>query len=132
MLEAYNQIVQSNFEEISDELPLFGGANLFVIILDAKAEAKEFTDAPSINFYAFYNPDSKFSVRLINKEEAKAPFSDLSFEQYRKEVMIDEKSFLMVDAFSAVLDFIFDETPMLNFIYKQIKSNLDRYFSKNQ
>ncbi len=55
--EAYSQIVHSNFEEISEELPLFGGANLFVILLDARPEVKVFTDAPTIDFYAFYNPD---------------------------------------------------------------------------
>ena len=128
--EAYNQIIQSNFEEISKELPLFEKANLFVILLDAKPEVKAFTDAPTIDFYAFYNPDSKFAIKIINKKEATPPFSDLSFAQFRKEVKIGDKPSLMVAAFSSILDFIFEDTPMLDFVYKQVKSNLDSYFNK--
>ncbi len=54
----------------------------------------------------------------------------MSFRQYRKEVMIDDKSWLMVAAFSSILDFVFDDTPMLDVIYKQVKGNLDSYFNK--
>lgn len=128
--EAYSQIVRSNFEEISKELPLFGNANLFVILLDVKPEVKTFADAPTVDFFAFYNPDSEFVIKIINKKEATPPFSDLSFSQFHKEVKIDDKSLLMVAAFSSILDFIFEDTPMLNFVYKQVKGNLDSYFNK--
>lgn len=128
--DAYNQIVSNNFEDIKGELPLFGGVNLEIVLFDVKSEVKVLTDAPKISFYGLCSAEKEdFSITLSDRKKA-GTLSSISMQNVGNEITIDGHSYKMVTASEGVLDFIFEDTPLLDFIYDRIKQNLDEYFNK--
>jgi hypothetical protein len=127
--DVYDKVITANFQDIKDDIPLFGNVDLEIILLDAKEEVKACTDAPLMGYYGLsLSNKEKMSVRFSRRENA-GSFSSLSMKQFQQEMLIDGKTYKMVTAKGQVLHFIYEDTPMLDFIYNEIKDNLSRYFN---
>jgi len=132
--KVYELVLETNFPKIRNNLSMFNNASLEVVLFDVKEEIKHFTDAPEIEFYGLKSPDKKkLEIQLRKKNQAKE-FSSLSFKtvDFSKEIDIEGTRYTWANASSSVLDFIFEDLPMLNFVYKMLEDNLKKYFRNLQ
>jgi hypothetical protein len=125
---AYSDFVSNNFPQIENEIQLFNGSSLLIVVFDAKENYFQLKDSPSIELYGFKNKSEKaLQTNLYKKGRDEVP-SGLSFENFRKEVRIEDEQYQMVYARKSVLDFIYEELPMLGFVYDELEQNLKLYF----
>jgi hypothetical protein len=125
---AYNQIISTNFPDIKDDLSLFNNVSLEVVLFSAKEEAKAFTDGPIIGFFGLSSPDENKQKIILSRRESAGELANLSLKKFRENIVFDGKKYTVSSASEGVLDFIFDDTPMLNFVYHLIKNYLKDHF----
>jgi len=127
--KVYNDVVSENFPDIREELPLFGDASRVIVLFSVNEEYKEFRDRPKIDIYYLRAEDQDELVIEIHRKEKSKELPDLSWEYLGKDIKINGKKHRLISGSVGVLDFIYDEFPMLNFVYKILERNLERYFS---
>lgn len=127
--KVYNDVVLQNFPEIAGELPLFGDASLTIILFSVNEEYKTFRDRPKIEFFHLKteNQDS-LEIEIYRKGETKE-LPSLSHEYFGKDIEINGKKYKLISMSIGILDFIYDDVPMFNFIYGVLEENLKGYFN---
>lgn len=125
----YKNIVSRNFPRIVHKLPLFAGASRAIVFFKAKEKYEAFRDAPTIDFFYLKSEDHHGLKIELYKAEEKERFSNLSRDSWRKDIEIDGKKYNLVSWSTGILDFIYDNFPMFNFVYKILEENLKQYFS---
>ena len=129
LAKVYNDVVLQNFPEIAGELPLFGNASRVIILFSVKEEYKTYRDAPTISFFHFETEkQDSLEIEIYRKEERKE-LPDLSWEYLGKDIEIKDKKHRLISGSEGVLDFIYDDVPMFNFVYKILEENLKGYFN---
>lgn len=126
--KAYSDFVSHNFPEIDGKIPLFSGSSLLMVVFDAKDNYLQLRDSPSIKIFGFKDENAKRLQTTIYKNGRDEVPSGLLFENFRKEVKIRDKEYQMIYASSSILDFIYEELPMLGFVYGELDTNLATYF----
>lgn len=127
--KVYDDMVFQNFPKIAEELPLFGDASRVIIFFSAKEEYKTFRDGPKIEFfYLKTQKQDNLEIEIHRKEETKE-IPDLSWEYLGKVIEINGRKHRLLSASRGILDFIYDDIPMFNFVYKTLEENLKRYFN---
>lgn len=123
--KAYDQVVTLNFPKIKEDLPIFGAASKTIVLFDVKENYKALRDAPSIEFFHLKTdePDD-YDIELYRKDKGPG----LSWKCLGKKIEIAKKEYTMISGRSSILDFIYDDLPMFNFIYELLKENLKGYF----
>lgn len=129
---AYNQIISTNFPDIKDDLRLFDNVTLEVVLFSAKEEAKAFTDQPIIGFFGLSSPDQNKQKIILSRRESAGELANLSLEKFRENIVFDGKNYVMISASEGVLDFIFDDTPMLSFVYHLIENYMKNHFENSR
>ena len=129
LLKVYNDVVSQNFPKIAEELPLFGDALWVMVSFSVKEKYKTFQDRPKIEFF-YLKPEKQdnLEIEIYRKEEGKE-LPDLSWEYLGKDIEIKGKKCRLISMSKGVLDFIYDEVPMFNFVYKTLEENLKGYFN---
>jgi len=129
LAKVYDDISSRNFPQIAKEMPLFGKATLTIIAFSAKEEYRTFKDAPTISFFHFEREKQEnLEIEILGEEESKKlPY--LSWDYLGKDVEIKGMKHKLVSGSRGVLDFIYDDLPMFNFVYKILEENLKGYFN---
>ena len=123
--EVYDQLIKDNFPLIYDNLNFFSEFNHLVITYDAKeVYGNEFSDGPSIHYYGFQN-DSIEKPKIEIYFERDCPH-ELSWEK----IIINKKEYDPAYLVNSGLDFIYHDLPLMNYSYKLLKKNLEKYFEK--
>jgi len=125
----YKNIVLRNFPRIADELPLYADTSRVIVFFDAKEKYESLRDAPRIDSFYLKSEDQHNLEIEVYRTEERARFSNLSRDSWRKDIEIDGKKYTLVSWSMGILDFIYDEFPMFNFVYKILEKNLKYYFS---
>ena len=125
----YKNIVSINFPRIADELPLYADTSRVIVFFDAKEKYESLRDAPTIDSFYLKSEDQHDLEIEVYRAEERERFSDLSRDSWRKDIEIDGKKYTLVSWSMGILDFIYDEFPMFNFVYKILEKNLKHYFN---
>jgi hypothetical protein len=96
-------------------------------LFSAKEEAKAFTDQPIIGFFGLSSPEEKQQRIVLRREESTKESKDLAMK-FMETIDFDGKKYTITTAQTGVLDFIFDDTPMLNFVYNRLREYLESHF----
>jgi hypothetical protein len=118
---AYRSMIEQNFPRLKDELKPFRGATRVVILFDAKEEYKSMEEAPSIMFYYLQGANAReLRIDLRKKGEDANLEQSLAKTKLGEAVQIDGESYVWIGGPHMVLDFIFEDLPMLTLIYEQL------------
>jgi hypothetical protein len=123
----YADLVSLNFPQLAEEIPLFDGASLAIALFEAKETYTSYQDSPKIEFYFLKSEDHDLQIELYNKGSDQIP-PCLSFDSLGKDLEIKGRKYRMVSGRSSILDFIFEDLPMLGFVYKELTTELRDYF----
>jgi len=69
----------------------------------------------------------KSDIYLLTDEEAKTL---QQFDLRTRELNFRNEVYQITSKRSSVLDFIYEDTPMLNFIYKELEDQMKKYFKE--
>ena len=128
--EAYSVVVSHNFPTLKSDLDFFDGADRILVHFTARDEYQGVATGPGYNMYYVKdeNPNHAKRIEIINEEQAKA-LNDLlrppSIDQWGT-----GKNFRISAHSNGALDCVYEETPLLNLIYKLLRRKLNEYFSK--
>lgn len=127
--KVYTDTLLQNFPEIIGELPLFGEASRVIIVFSVREEYKSFQDSPGIQFfYLDRKNQNSLEIEIYNEGETKdAP--KISQANSKKGVELNGKKYKLISIRAGILDFIYDDLPMFNFVYEILEENLKRYFN---
>lgn len=126
---AYKDIVLRNFPEIAEKLPLFGDASLTIVVFNVKEKYEPPRDSPIIQFFHLASENGGgLEIAMYKEGEPNAP--NISFENVRlgENIELDRKKYQLISGSKGVLDFIYDDLPMFNFVYRILKGNIRTYF----
>lgn len=125
----YSNFVESNFPLLKNELSLFSNADVIAVSWVLKEKYLNYQSRPTYEMYYLKSEDKEDSNELvisITTKEAEL-LQNLDFSS--REVNFRGKRYKIKSRIISVLDFIYEDTPMLNFIYKLIESRLKNYFN---
>lgn len=118
---AYGSMLQQNFPRLKDQLKPFGGATRVAVFFDAKEEYKSMQEAPSIMFYYLKGAnEQELRIDLRKKGEDTNLEQSLAKIKLGENVQIDGESYVWIGGPRMVLDFIFEDLPLLTLIYEQM------------
>lgn len=122
----YNDILSCNFPKIYNDLSLFKGASKVIGIYSLK-DNYIFYDYPSINiFYLKSEEPEDFEIRLYDVNER--PFNRQDITS-KPEIKFEGKPYQLVrPPISIPLEFLYEDTPMLNYVYSILGQNLRVFF----
>ena len=128
----YETMLENNFPALKNELSLFNKVDKIIITFSVKDEYKSFQDSPTYPTYnMFYleseNGSGEKSIEVLTGKQAKK-FNN--FDWKKREIEHDKKKYKVVFIRRSILDFIYEDTPMLDFIYRLLDDKLKEYFKK--
>lgn len=129
LVEVYSSILQNNFPLLLSEFSLFGEADTILISWNVKDSYKSFQDGPTYKLYYLKSKTKKENpnIYLLTDEEAE---THEQFDLRTRELKFRNEDYEMISRRSSVLDFIYEDTPMLNFIYKELEDQMKKYFKE--
>ena len=126
--QVYYDLLSQNFPLLKDKLPPFGGASKILIVFDVKVEYTSHHDASKIQiFYLKSRKESGIKIEVFPKSEKGVPEAfSIDFE---KGVEIDGRKYEIISASTGVLNFIYEDLPVFNYVYKMLEDCLKNYFA---
>ncbi len=128
--EAYSVVVNHNFPTLQSDLDFFKGTDRILVHCTVRDEYQGFETGPGCDMYYIKdeNPDHAKRVEIINEEQAKA-LDDLLRPPSIQQWGIGEDFRILIHS-NGGLDFVYEDTPLLNLIYELLSRRLDEYFAK--
>src|SRR5207248_4501520 len=127
---AYSVVVSHNFPTLKSVLDFFDGADRILVHCTARDDYQRLETGPVCDMYYVEdeNPDYAKRIEIINEEQANA-LNDLWRRQPR-ELRGIGNDFRILAHSNGGLDFVYEETPLLNLIYELLSRRLDEYFAE--
>jgi hypothetical protein len=130
--EVYDALVSQNFPELRKELPLFGDASKILINFDVKEVYTSFQDAPTIQFlYLKGKNQDEFKIEMYKKGQNE-DIPNISHVNFERAVEFNGGKYNLISWSTGILDFIYEDLPMFNFVYKTLEENLKGYFDNSK
>ena len=130
LLEVYDAILRNNFPALRDELPLFGEADTILVSWDLSDQY----DHNGPTYYMYYlkskTERKRVQIKLITKEDIKR--YELGYPSSKGTIRFENEEYQLLISEYGELDFIYNHTPMLSFIYEKLKERIDEYFKKTE
>jgi hypothetical protein len=128
--EAYAVVTSHNFPTLQRDLDFFESADRTLVHWMVKEEYQGFNTAPGYDMFYVKDesPDRAKGLEIISEEKAKT-LDDLWRVQPRELKGIG-KNFRILARSNGSLDFVYEDTPLLNLIYQLLSRRLDEYFAK--
>ena len=123
----YKTILGNNFPILKNELSLFSKADKIIVTFAVKDEYKSFQDRPSYKMFYLKSENENVErsiVVLTNKQTEE--FNNVDWE--KREIDYQKNKYKVVSIRSSVLDFIYEDTPMLDFVYHLLDDRLKEFF----
>jgi hypothetical protein len=125
----YDELILQNFPKIKDKLPLFRDVAKVIIIFKVKEEYKSFKDSPQIkSFYLSDGSKDHLEFEIYESDENKQIESTLD-TGLMKDINLSGKQYKLISTSVSILDFIYEDLPMFNFIYKILEENIKNYIN---
>jgi hypothetical protein len=128
--QVYNDLLNQNFPLLKDMLPLFGGASKILVVFSVKEEYKDYSNAPTIQFLYLRNKEERdIKIEVFAEGEGKIP--EIYSIDFRKGIEFGGRKYDIISGSTGILDFIYEDLPMFNYVYKMLKDNLKNYFDES-
>lgn len=126
--DAYKVVIARNFPNLQTELDLFGKADEIAVNYTVRDKYKSRRDGPTYRMFYLQAKSyhQKKSIKFINNEQADR-LRNLIFQNDLKIDMYDNQSFKLLGAQHSILDFLYEETPLLNLVYQLLENRLKQY-----
>jgi len=128
---AYSAIIEQSFPQLKDDLLPFDGATKVIAAFDVKDRYKSAEEkSPTIALhYLKCKDESGLEICLFKKSECKELLDKLDIHVGNK-VELNGRIYERIEGSSRILNFIYDDLPILHFAYGELERALDRYFEK--
>jgi len=128
-IRIYDLLTQTYFPNLKNELQFYNNFNLLVIVVDFSRVS--LNPSPSIEYYYLKSASNiENKVLIYNLTEKGIPIKRENLRDYfNNDITIEGNSYRLVSLTSSILDFIYDETPILTSINKLLKEQLKEYFN---
>jgi len=121
----YSNFIKINFPKLVSEFKLFNDAKLITLSYDLR-NFYEFGEFPKNELTFFKSAkNNKFQIRILADKEKKE-FEGMLFK--KKRINYKGLYYFPYSLQTNLIDYIYKETPMLDFIYDEIKRKIDKYF----
>ena len=126
----YYDLLSLNFPLLKDNLPIFRDVSRILIAFDVNEEYTTHHDAPKIQiFYLKNREESGIKIEVFPKSENRVPdmlSTDFDFE---KGVDLDGRKYEIISAYIQALNFMCEDLPMFNYVYKMLEDSLKTYLA---
>lgn len=130
IINVYNAIVGKNFSNINNKIPIFYGANLIIFIFTAREKYLKMTDSPYYDMYYLKcdeNSNIKIKIMSITQLNETSFIKDI---QKKEEIIFEGLKYKLISEQTGILNFIFEDYPVQNYLYIALKNSLKGYFEK--
>jgi len=125
---AYATIVEHNFPQLKQTLLPLRGATRAIVVFDAKDQTGS---TPSIAFYYLRCKDeNSLHIEILGMDQDRDLENKLVHAFRDGNIELDGKRYECVAESSRIMRFRYDELPLLDFIYEELKAAFSGYFGK--
>lgn len=118
--EAFEDVVEANFSGIAGEVSLFGDYSKVVVTYEISDSYESYQDAPKMQMYYLKGEETE-QVDIVLVHEEDSQFHHLRSEKDPGDVVeVDGREYELGKLSFGGMDFLFHETPLLNYVYKKI------------
>lgn len=126
----YNNLLIQNFPLLKDKLSLFGNVSKILVVFDVNEEYNEPGNPPTIQIIYLSNKEEKdIKIEVFAESEGKIPEMDSIY--FRKDIEFGGRKYDIISGSTGILDFIYKDLPMFNYVYKMLEDNLKNYFDES-
>jgi len=119
----YYDLLSLNFPLLKDNLPIFRGVSRILIAFDVNEKYTTHHDAPKIQiFYLKNREESGIKIEVFPKSENRVP--DVLSIDFEKGVDLDGRKYEIISAYIQALNFMCEDLPMFNYVYKMLEDSL--------
>jgi hypothetical protein len=127
--QVYDSIIDEYFPSLKSELYFFKDFDRLIVVIDAKEEYKNWQDTPSIECFYLRNTQKKESiVNVYMKSDGNVPID--GSVQFGSDIVIDGNTYQWLVHSSAILDFIYHDLPMLEYVYDLLDRRFRSFFEE--
>jgi len=126
--KVFDQVIKENFPALVDELHFFNKYNRLVVVLKGK-DWYETSESPTLQLYGITDPKlQKNSVEVYREGE-----KQITVKYHNGiNVQINNETFKARMSSSQILDFMYDDLPMLNHVYALLAEEFKEYLEKSE
>lgn len=124
--EVFNRIIENNFSFLKDNISLFGHADKLVIYVDIVLDNNGLFKKWPI--YFIFGLKAKKQSKKVKIDIYVNEDHDLSFNDLGKDVEYLGDKYKVIHAESSSEDFLYQETPMMNYVQKILIESINNYF----
>ena len=124
----YYDLLSLNFPLLKDKLSIFRGVSRILIAFDVNEKYTMHHDVPKIQiFYLKNREESGIKIEVFPKSENRVP--DVLSIDFEKGVDLDGRKYEIISAYIQALNFMCEDLPMFNYVYKILENSLKTYFA---
>ena len=125
--DVYDSFLDCNFPNLKSQLHFFKDFDRLIIVIDVKEKYEDWQDFPSIQYYYLINKekrDEQINIYMENDTDIPVDFP----LQFDVDIKIDDNIYRLYRTQESILDFIYQELSMFNYIYELLNEKFDLYF----
>jgi hypothetical protein len=121
----YQELLNRNFPNLLNELSLFGESDKIVVLVLITEDIKSHSDAPT---YQMFYLKSKNNIHDKKTIDIYVNESNIKFDKDLHEEVEYKGNFYILKHWQlSIIDFIYEDTPMFNYIHKLLEHRLKQY-----
>lgn len=123
----YDELINKNFPNLLNELSLFGESDKIIVKVSFTEDIKSHFDHPTCEMFYLKSKNN------INKQKTIDVYindNDIKLEKESEEVEYEGSIYTLEYWRWMVLDYIYEDTPMFNYIQRELKDKLQKYLKK--
>ncbi len=126
----YYDLLSLNFPLLKDKLSIFRGVSRILIAFDVNEKYTMHHDVPKIQiFYLKNREESGIKIEVFPKSENRVPdVLSIDFD-FEKGVDLDGRRYEIISAYIQALNFMCEDLPMFNYVYKMLGKSIKSYFA---
>ncbi|UTB32418.1 MAG: hypothetical protein NKF70_13155 [Methanobacterium sp. ERen5] len=138
---ANKDIFSVNFPELNSELNVLADVSRLIVIANLSNKYEKYEDSPSLNLYYLISPEKEdLKIDLYLNDDVNIPeiisknLRNENFDEirngFKEGFILDNHHYKFKLIRRMVLDFIYNDTPLLDFIQDDLKGEFNNFFNK--
>lgn len=126
----YNSLLDDYFPSLKCHLHFFKDFDRLIAVVDAREEYRNWQDRPSIECYYLRSRGQKEKkITVYLKTDKGIPVN--SSTDFDSDIRIDAEMYQLSSKSVQALDFIYEDSPMVEYIYELLNRRFNSYFGRN-